>query len=542
LAQGAKTNKRRTLLALLLAISGTPSALAQQGWSPQPFVADSQARPLSSAPATPANRLRGDSVPSDDKPVVLRWRTATKSQPTSSLPASTVFDETGSNVVASFRETNSNTPSVSKTSQAATYKQTQTKTFQPAANINFTASNQNAVTPAANWTDRSSGSSNRIVRSVVEPEPFQHQETIQHQWNERNDAPVSIALAQFDVPPAKTPNQDAPSDLFEKNLLPPRDNPPTAPSNNSLRSLIEPTAPGELNKPREPRASPFPPSERDSLELLESDKPLAPPSRNRSPSDSELPPPNLRDSGRDGSSSRSVPPKPKSAKRTDITCDQVRERVLSANIGSIELDVAPDFGIGPKDKQTSEQKRATFSQSAASRSWHDVNGEVLIDGRLMDFSHDAIVVEAANGSRSRLAIRELSEPDKTYVFESWGLPLTCSLGTKQPTARIYEPTTVGWKASGLCHKPLYFEEIQLERSGHELGPIVQPVVSTAHFFKNVAFLPYKMGIHPMTECQYALGHYRPGNCAPWSIEPIPLSLRGAAAQAKVITGAALILP
>jgi len=46
----------------------------------------------------------------------------------------------------------------------------------------------------------------------------------------------------------------------------------------------------------------------------------------------------------------------------------------------------------------------------------------------------------------------------------------------------------------------------------------------------------------MNECQYALGHYRPGNCAPWTVGPVPISLRGALLQAKVVTGAVLILP
>jgi len=156
--------------------------------------------------------------------------------------------------------------------------------------------------------------------------------------------------------------------------------------------------------------------------------------------------------------------------------------------------------------------------------------------------NDNIVIESESGELLSLSIRELSDADTVYVSESWGLPITCSLGEQLAAYRAFESTTVAWKASGLCHKPLYFEEIQLERSGHEWGPIVQPVLSTVHFFGNVAFLPYKMGINPLNECQYALGHYRPGSCAPWSIEPIPLSLRGLAAQGAVIGGAALILP
>ena len=39
-----------------------------------------------------------------------------------------------------------------------------------------------------------------------------------------------------------------------------------------------------------------------------------------------------------------------------------------------------------------------------------------------------------------------------------------------------------------------------------------------------------------------LGHYRPGNCAPYIIDPVPLSLRGALFQAGAATGAAFALP
>ncbi len=487
---GAITARRRALLAFLLSVGGSQSASAQQGWSPQPFIPNPQTRPLSSAQATPSNSLRGDSPVADDKPVVLRWRSQTKTQQLSTVSNQAVFAET------------------------------------PVAH-----SVQHPVTPASNWSDRTSPKSNRIVRSVVEPETFQDR------WNDRNESSTTVVPAQFDVLPSAKPGAEASNDLFDSHLLPPKEPLPfkdNLPPSNGMRSLIEPSAPDSPSKP----LNPFPQkSQREELDLFPSDNPSAN-DRIPSPSDLNLPPPNLRRSKDDDTS----PAKPKSAKRSDVKCDDVRDRAFSADIDKIELDVAPSFGVGPKDKLSPEQKRDTFAKSAPYRTWFDHTGAQIADGRLVDFSHNEIIIETQGGSRSSIPLRKRSEPDSTYVFEAWGLPMTCSLGSERIAARIYEPTTVAWKASGLCHKPLYFEEIQLERSGHEYGPIVQPAISTVHFFKNIAFLPYKMGINPMTECQYALGHYRPGNCAPWSIEPIPLSLRGAAEQAKVITGAVLILP
>ncbi|MBW8885032.1 MAG: hypothetical protein JF612_09720, partial [Planctomycetia bacterium] len=59
---------------------------------------------------------------------------------------------------------------------------------------------------------------------------------------------------------------------------------------------------------------------------------------------------------------------------------------------------------------------------------------------------------------------------------------------------------------------------------------------------NLVTLPYHMGINPPTECQYPLGYYRPGNCAPWMIPPIPLSLEGAKWEIAVALGMIYLIP
>jgi hypothetical protein len=108
--------------------------------------------------------------------------------------------------------------------------------------------------------------------------------------------------------------------------------------------------------------------------------------------------------------------------------------------------------------------------------------------------------------------------------------------------RCWDQTIYQWKASALCHKPLYFEDEQLERYGHSFSPCFQPFVSGAHFFCRLPVLPYCMGVEPPHECIYALGHYRPGNCAPYMCNPIPISCRGAAIQAGAVTGAVYAIP
>jgi hypothetical protein len=147
---------------------------------------------------------------------------------------------------------------------------------------------------------------------------------------------------------------------------------------------------------------------------------------------------------------------------------------------------------------------------------------------------------------AKIKARTLSEVDLSIAVAGdpgQDFPVECSIddGTWHD-GRCWCETTYMWKASALCHKPLYFEDEALERYGHSWGPYLDPLVSGAHFFCKLPVLPYCMGVTPPNECMYALGHYRPGNCAPYMIDPVPLSCRGAVFEAGAVVGAAAILP
>jgi hypothetical protein len=140
----------------------------------------------------------------------------------------------------------------------------------------------------------------------------------------------------------------------------------------------------------------------------------------------------------------------------------------------------------------------------------------------------------------------LNEVDLSIIVagtEGEDYPFECSVDDGMwHEGRCWEQTTYLWKASALCHKPLYFENEMLERYGHSWGPVLDPIVSGAHFFSRLPILPYCMGVEPPHECIYALGHYRPGSCAPYMINPVPISLRGALFQAGAVVGTAAALP
>jgi hypothetical protein len=313
-------------------------------------------------------------------------------------------------------------------------------------------------------------------------------------------APPSMQLG--DDPQAPNPLGDAQSGLDSPSDTDRMDNRP-----------YEPNQIGEPDPIDEPAPNPF----EEDLQTMQPN-PLY--------DDSELPAPNEGFNGlllNDGEK-----------KRYTADCDRVRQRAMAGNIGAIDLDLSPEFGVGPRERERLDERKSQFVQSASIRPWYDYQGQFVIDGRLVNLARDQAILETASGSKQAILLADLSDADLAYVGESWGLPVTCTLGDQPLFQRNFIPSNVAWTASGLCHKPLYFEEVQLERYGHEIGPVVQPVVSTAHFFVNIAFLPYKMGIHPPQECQYALGYYRPGNCAPWTVGPIPISLRGALAEAGAI--------
>ena len=122
------------------------------------------------------------------------------------------------------------------------------------------------------------------------------------------------------------------------------------------------------------------------------------------------------------------------------------------------------------------------------------------------------------------------------------LPRECPLIASAYTGRSYSRTCFFWTASGVCTKGAYFENVQLERYGHSLCPALEPIFSGVRFFVTIPLLPYKLGLTPPNECVYTLGHYRVGNCAPYMLDPLPISVRAILFQTAAVGGAVAIIP
>jgi hypothetical protein len=216
---------------------------------------------------------------------------------------------------------------------------------------------------------------------------------------------------------------------------------------------------------------------------------------------------------------------PQVERPTERPCNEFRDELLSTSIRDISLDISP----------------GAYSETARygglSRSWTDRSGNVIANGTMVDLRRGYVILDGGQ----KIPYAKLGASDLAAVSEFWRLPSVCLLGNRGGSPyRCWTPQTVTWKASSLCHKPLYFENRQLERYGHSRGPFAQPIHSTVHFFASLISLPYQTAITPANECQYALGFFRPGDCAPWLKDPIPISLAGARRQALLTTGGAFI--
>jgi hypothetical protein len=91
------------------------------------------------------------------------------------------------------------------------------------------------------------------------------------------------------------------------------------------------------------------------------------------------------------------------------------------------------------------------------------------------------------------------------------------------------------------HGRLTFEQINSERYGWSLG-VIQPLVSGAHFYADVAMLPYHMAEDPCRYGDTSAGKCLPGDPVPLYLYPPHWSLTGLVAEAAVVTTLFFVFP
>jgi hypothetical protein len=135
------------------------------------------------------------------------------------------------------------------------------------------------------------------------------------------------------------------------------------------------------------------------------------------------------------------------------------------------------------------------------------------------------------------ARREILPPD--FASERFGREP--ALFHQTGCSRLWGDSVYAWEAPGLCHRPLYFENENLERYGRSHG-LLQPAFSVAHFSSRFAAWPYLTGAFPPHECIFTAGRTPPGTYVPYHIYRPPVSARGAALEAGAVTSLIFLIP
>lgn len=143
---------------------------------------------------------------------------------------------------------------------------------------------------------------------------------------------------------------------------------------------------------------------------------------------------------------------------------------------------------------------------------------------------EASLAERARQRRKLMGQTELEFPDST------DMRITSSL-----EKRKFIEMTATKQPSYVVFQPLYFQQINHERYGWELG-VFQPIVSTGQFYGDVLLFPYKFAANPPWCCETNAGYALPGDPEPLRFLTTPFSWRGVIGQTGAAVGGAAIFP
>jgi hypothetical protein len=115
------------------------------------------------------------------------------------------------------------------------------------------------------------------------------------------------------------------------------------------------------------------------------------------------------------------------------------------------------------------------------------------------------------------------------------------LSTDTYQGRNYEARKMVVAPNYVIYRRLYFQQLNFERYGWDLGPIT-PVLSASVFFYDFVMLPYHWGTDVCRCDDNNAGYCLPGDPVPLLLYPPELSLTGAAAEVGTILTLVAIFP
>jgi hypothetical protein len=105
----------------------------------------------------------------------------------------------------------------------------------------------------------------------------------------------------------------------------------------------------------------------------------------------------------------------------------------------------------------------------------------------------------------------------------------------------YPPQRINYENTYQVYRRLHFEELNAERYGWDLG-IMQPLVSTMYFYKDVLAFPYSLA-SGFTQGFWdtSAGKCLPGSPTPYMLYPQGLSITGGAFEGAVWTAVGVVV-
>lgn len=157
----------------------------------------------------------------------------------------------------------------------------------------------------------------------------------------------------------------------------------------------------------------------------------------------------------------------------------------------------------------------------------------MVDGhfQLPTMAAPSMSTENIGNGRVPEGFRGGENPPQTYLPED-----------PHQRGQDWEQSVCSWAAPNTYSRPRFFEDRMLERHGHERWGRFQSVASGARFFATLPALPYLMTVRNPCDCEYTLGYYRSGSCAPVMLQRPPLDKAAVVVESAAIAGAIIAFP
>ncbi len=115
------------------------------------------------------------------------------------------------------------------------------------------------------------------------------------------------------------------------------------------------------------------------------------------------------------------------------------------------------------------------------------------------------------------------------------------LSTEKYAGRNFPPAREIVEPNYVCYDRLYFEQLNSERYGWDLG-FFHPIFSAGKFYWDLILLPYHMGTAPCRHYDCNSGYCLPGDPVPLLLYPPDISLTGAVLETTTIVGLYMLFP